>query len=211
MYIVHPEFIFSLSGTLTLRGWLIRMQYHKKSSVFLNPFFTSKSTCQIFPPQKIPESTISNPKKFCDHPCLHFNSRVLPRQHLLSWDGEFVWCPVMLTHLSDKINCPHGTNWSRVPLLNVGKTSDALLWNCHIKTLFFQVISFIMSKTEQFYHHRSLELPLIWKWSSKVCFFLFTLVLWFTFYRLSVVRGSKMLWRKMSYITSLMPLCLILW
>lgn len=48
MYIVHPEFIFSLSGTLTLRGWLIRMQYHKKSSVFFNPFFNI-----IRAPQKV--------------------------------------------------------------------------------------------------------------------------------------------------------------
>ena len=179
MYIEHPEFIFPLSGTLTLRGRLIRMQYHKKSSGFFNPFFNiirapQKVLAKFPPPQKkkkIPESTISNPKKVCHHPCQHFNSRVLPREHLLSWDGEFVWCPVMLTRLSDKINCPHGTNRSRVPLLNVGKTSDALLWNCHIKTLFFQVISFIMSKTEQFYHRRSLESSLIWKWSSKVCVF----------------------------------------
>ena len=48
MYIVHPEFIFPLSGTLTLRGRLIRMQYHKKSSVFFNPFFNI-----IRAPQKV--------------------------------------------------------------------------------------------------------------------------------------------------------------
>lgn len=57
MYIVHPEFIFSLSGTLTLRGWLIRIQYHKKSSVLLNPFFNIRA------PQKV-LAKFSHPKKF---------------------------------------------------------------------------------------------------------------------------------------------------
>ena len=38
---------------------------------------TAKNTCQIFVPEKIPESKISNPKKSFDHP-RHLKSRVPP-------------------------------------------------------------------------------------------------------------------------------------
>ena len=63
MYIVHPEFIFPLSGTLTLRGRLIRMQYHKKSSVFFNPFFNiiraPQKVLAKFPPPPPPQKKTS--------------------------------------------------------------------------------------------------------------------------------------------------------
>lgn len=96
-----------------------------------------KALAKFSHPQKFQNWQFQTPKKFCDDPWRHFNSRVLPREHLLSREGEFVWCPVMLTRLSDKINCHHGTSRSRVPLLKLGKTSDAWLWNWHIKVLFF--------------------------------------------------------------------------
>ena len=55
-----------------------------------NPFLnqaTQKNTCQIFLPQKIPESKISNPKKSFDHP-RHLKSGVPP------------WGPPPLLHSS---------------------------------------------------------------------------------------------------------------
>ena len=41
---------------------------------------TQKNTCQIFIPQKIPESKISNPKKSLDYP-RHLKSQVPPPPH----------------------------------------------------------------------------------------------------------------------------------
>ena len=61
MYIVHPELIFPLSGTLTLRGRLMRMRYHQKSSVFFE--YLKKIPSLIRAPQKV-LAKFSHPKKF---------------------------------------------------------------------------------------------------------------------------------------------------
>ena len=54
---------------------------------------TQKNTCQIFVPQKIPESKISNPKKSFDHP-RHLKSRVPPlgsMYYFVRKVAEFCW------------------------------------------------------------------------------------------------------------------------